>query len=717
MSKNDKLAQMQAQLLSTFLEESFDGLERVEAGLLALEGNEAPLDTLNDIFRAAHSIKGSAGTFGLTEVTGLAHAMEALLDYWRNGAVIDPTAVQLVLSGVDGLTAMLTAVQHQEPVDGKPYAELKAALLGATRAARASLSPPKMEAMKSLRPAAVLPSEPRVLTTWGIDLSPKQGVPYRGVNLAELFAELAEYGELSVTAKTDALPSWQNFDPMQCYVSFELTLESECTEAKLRDLLSWSDDCELKITALCQFDLPDEPSAAVVIAMPPLPTIVGAPVVAAASTPAVVQKSEPQPVATKAAAAAEKANAARESAMSSIRVGVEKIDTLMNMVGELVITQSMLGELDQDGELDQRRIERIREGLTQLARNTRSLQESVMRMRSTPVSTVFNRFPRLVHDLSSRLGKDIELKCVGETTELDRTVLDKLGDPLVHLVRNSLDHGLEGPEERAAAGKPRAGTLRLSAQHRGGDVIIEVEDDGRGIDPVRVLEKARSKGLVAEDAVMSDSEIRYLIFAPGFSTADQVSDISGRGVGMDVVRRNIKELGGDLQLESTTGKGTKITLRLPLTLAIVDGQLVRVGENTYVIPLLSIVESTEIAGQRINKLEGKAEVYRFREEYIPVVNLRDILHASGGEQGPQELMVVVDGDGQRMGLRVDELLGQQQVVIKSLEANFRRVPGLAGATILGDGNVALIIDAAQVAGILRDSGMTARTSAWAEAAE
>jgi len=389
----------------------------------------------------------------------------------------------------------------------------------------------------------------------------------------------------------------------------------------------------------------------------------------------------------------------------------------MNMVGELVITQSMLGELDDDGPIDERRLGRLRAGLSQLARNSRALQESVMRLRSMPVGVVFNRFPRLVHDLSRQLGKRVELQVTGQATELDKTILEKLGDPIVHLVRNSLDHGLETAEERRAAGKPEVGTLSLTAAHRGGDIVIEVRDDGRGLDLERILKKARQRGLVGAEQVLSEAETTNLIFAPGFSTAEEVTDLSGRGVGMDVVGRNVKALGGKIVVQSVRGQGTTVSLRLPLTLAIIDGQLVQVGDRPYVVPLLSIVESVQIDPVRVRRLVGQWDVYRLRDQLVPIVDLGRLLGVTTARAATAAgLLMIVESDGQHLGLLVDELEGQQQVVVKSLEANFGRVPGLAGATILGDGNVSFILDIPGLAKLAKQQGGAERMVGPAAAA-
>ncbi|MDH5409514.1 MAG: chemotaxis protein CheW, partial [Gammaproteobacteria bacterium] len=378
---------------------------------------------------------------------------------------------------------------------------------------------------------------------------------------------------------------------------------------------------------------------------------------------------------------------------SSIRVSIDKVDELINTVGELVITQSMLGQFGEVEDLNNSHLEKMRDGLAQLERNTRELQEAVMRIRMLPISFAFQRFPRLVHDLSAQLGKKVELKMSGEHTELDKTVMEKIGDPLVHLVRNSMDHGIEKPENRVDANKHETGVVHLNAYHQGGNIVIEIIDDGAGLNTEKILAKAKSLGLVTDSENMTEEQIHDLIFNPGFSTADEVSDVSGRGVGMDVVRRNIRSLGGTVDVKSVQGEGSTFTIRLPLTLAILDGQLVRVGSETYIIPLVSIVESVQLDEGKINIVSGRGEVYKLRDEFIPIVRLYHIFSIpfdmNDDERG---LLVVVEADGEKIALFVDELLGQQQVVIKSLETNFKKVEGLSGATILGDGTVALILD-------------------------
>ena len=367
------------------------------------------------------------------------------------------------------------------------------------------------------------------------------------------------------------------------------------------------------------------------------------------------------------------------------------------MVGELVITQNILGQIGQN--FDMSKLHKLTQALSELDRNTRELQESVMRIRMLPISFAFNRVPRLVHDLSTKLGKKVELKMSGESTELDKTVMERIVDPLVHLVRNTCDHGIEMPDVRRAAGKPETGTLTLSACHQGGNVVIEITDDGAGLNEEKILKKARERGLVKPDQHLSVGEIHDLIFLPGFSTVEQVSDVSGRGVGMDVVRKNIQGLGGNVEIFSEPGKGARFTVRLPLTLAIMDGQSVAVGKEYYIVPLVSIIVSTIVKNEHVSTMANGGEVFKFRDEYLPLMRLYDLYGATSRTTDiSQGLMVVVEGDGRRAGLFVDELLGQQQVVIKSLEANYKRVEGISGATILGDGSVALILD---IPGLIR----------------
>jgi two-component system chemotaxis sensor kinase CheA len=389
--------------------------------------------------------------------------------------------------------------------------------------------------------------------------------------------------------------------------------------------------------------------------------------------------------------------AAGSNDAGSVRVGIDKIDSLIDLVGELVITQAMLDQFRED--FDPTRLALLQQGLAQLARHTRTLQESVMGIRMLPIGSVFNRFPRLVRDLSQKLGKQVKLEMVGENTELDKTVLEKIGDPLVHLVRNAIDHGLETPEKRRAAGKQESGTLRLEAFHRGGSIVVEIVDDGAGLNREAIVAKAVQKGLIPTGENLSDDAVNELIFQPGFSTAATTTDLSGRGVGMDVVRRNVVDLGGNVAITSHPGRGTTFTITLPLTLAIIDGLSAAVGNECYIVPLVSIVESVQLRADSVRSVIGGGELFRFRDAYLPIVRLHEQFGCVGARQHIEDgLVIVVEADTGRVGLFIDELIGQQQAVVKSLEANYRRVEGISGATVLADGSVALIID---VAGLVR----------------
>jgi two-component system chemotaxis sensor kinase CheA len=659
-------ADLRAQFLGAFLEESFEGLEHLEAGLLKLGREGLDDDNINHIFRCAHSLKGAAGTFGVTSVTELAHALETVLDRFRAGTD-QPTnvAVEALLEAVDGLRDTLTAVK-----EGRPESRERLIPLVTRLGALASASPVAAAAGTS----APVPTE-AVGAGWRIGFRPHPALLQRGNDPARILRELERLGPLTVIADLAALPALAAVDPEDVYLAWTIELQAPVSRAAVDEVFLWVEgDCDLDVRPL--------------------------------SPPAGDRVQTPAPGPASPAPTASGPRAEGQTELASIRIGVEKVDLLMNMVGELVITQSMLGELEDDRPLEPRRMAHLREGLSQLARNTRALQESVMRLRSMPMSVVFNRFPRLVHDIGRQLGKKVDLKIAGQHTELDKTVLEKLGDPLVHLVRNSLDHGLETPADRAAAGKPEVGTLTLTASHRGGDIVVEVLDDGRGIDRERILAKARDRGLVGPEAVLTETEILELIFAPGLSTAAAVTDLSGRGVGMDVVRGNVRALGGEVTVTSELGRGTRIALRLPLTLAIIDGQLIRVGNLPYVIPLLAIVETVQIRRAQVKHVHGQGEVFRLRDQLVPVVSLAGLLGRAGQGAVEEALLVIVEADGRQMGLLVDDLQGQQQVVVKSLEANYERIPGLAGATILGDGNVAFILDVAGLAKLVNQLALS-----------
>jgi len=730
------------QFHDAFFEESFEALDSMEAALLKLDIGAPEPELINTIFRVAHSIKGGSATFGFSDIASFTHSCETLLDELRSGGMqVSLEISDLLLKTVDVMRAMLRSTQSKQPLDMQRVSDIqfdvelmiaqknKAPAKPATVAPAAVAPPPALApapvsvapagdslAGRSVAPAPVVAA---VAKHWEISFRPYRELFARGNDPLRMMRELAELGELKVEVDTSALPAFADLDAQSCYLAWKLELAGNVAEDAIKQVFEWAEgDCDLELRLVGA-----ETTAAPVVdaATASAPTEVAASNIVAdailsGNTPAAEEpKHEPAaPAATAAAPTAAPTLTAVPSAKQdasigavgdsgSIRVSVEKIDELMNTVGELVITQAMLSQLG--AVLEGTNAEKLRAGLAQLERNTRELQESVMRVRMLPISFVFSRFPRMVRDIAQRLGKQIDLKLTGEQTELDKTVLEKIGDPLVHLVRNSIDHGIEMPDVRIAAGKGAAGTVHLDACHRGGNIAVEVSDDGGGLDKDRILAKARQRGLVGQNDVLTDDQIHDLIFLPGFSTAEKTTDLSGRGVGMDVVRRNVKELGGKIELRSERGKGSRFIITLPLTLAIVDGQSVAVGSETYIIPLISIVESMRLKETSISRLSGHNEVFSFRGDYLPIIRLHELFGIEPRARALHEgLVVIAEGDGRRVGLFVDDLLGQQQVVIKSLEANYGHVEGVSGATILGDGSVALILD---VAGIIQAASMRA----------
>jgi two-component system, chemotaxis family, sensor kinase CheA len=675
-----------SQFHDVFFEESFEGLEIMENGLLDLNQGEPDVDAINTIFRAAHSIKGGSGTFGFKEVSDFTHVMETLLDEMREGQRdVTQQAVNLLLESVDCLREMLTATRESNELDMESIAvlqtDLEAMLAGSDAAVTDSSSAP------TTSPSTTMDVDDSGLVHqgWHINFKPHLHMLKTGNDPVRMFRELSELGELDVKVDTSSLPEFSDCDPEECYVSWELELKSDANRDQIDEIFEWVDgDCDLEIT---------ETNSTTTETAAPVEATVIAGGDDRRSSQVRRQKDEPVQGPDKRVSADRRKGdrKAKSSGDTSIRVSIDKVDALINLVGELVITQSMLTQFGESVEIND--LEKLRDGLGQLERNTRELQENVMQIRMLPISFSFNRFPRLVHDLSGKLNKKIELKVSGEQTELDKTVMEKIGDPLVHLVRNSLDHGIEMPEQRKAAGKPETGILHLNAYHEGGNIVIDITDDGAGLNTEKIRSKAIERGLIREDEHLTDSKIHDLVFRPGFSTADQVSDVSGRGVGMDVVRRNIHDLGGVVEVKSESGKGSTFTIRLPLTLAIVDGQLVRVGDQIYIIPLISIIESLQIKSENVKTGAGQTELYRLREDYIPMVRLHNIFHTkSDSTQLDDGLLVVVEAEGQKVGFFVDDLLAQHQVVVKSLESNYQRVVGVSGATILGDGTVAMILD-------------------------
>ncbi len=690
------------QFKATFIEESLEGLDIMESVLLEMQPGAADAEEVDNIFRAAHSIKGGSATFGFSDISNFTHVVETLLDQIRAGErEVTQEAIDLFLKSVDCIRDMLAGAQEGFEINLDQVAEVKAGLdrmLGSVAQAAAEAGPEAQD-------------DATAASGWQIVFKPFPDMLRSGNDVVRLFRELDEMGEMKVEVDLEGLPALVDMEPEEACLSWTLALHGEIGREQIDEVFEWVDgDCELSIVPLGGDGVV---AAEIPASETPAPE-------AAADGPA--QAASPAPLQAAPEAGERRSSGDRRqgerrknrasSENSSIRVGIDKVDALINLVGELVITQSMLGQLGEDFSMD--KVERLKDGLAELERNTRELQENVMSIRMLPISFAFNRFPRMVHDLCGKLGKKIELKMSGEQTELDKTVMEKIGDPLVHLVRNAVDHGIETPEARLQAGKPETGTVHLNAYHQGGNILIEISDDGAGLNRERILAKAIERGLTSGGDNLSDAEVFDFLFQPGFSTAEVVSDVSGRGVGMDVVKRNITALGGAIDVESRPGNGSTFTIRLPLTLAILDGQLVRVGEQTFIIPLVSIIESLQVEPVRVNAIAGSAELYKLRDDYLPIIRLYDAFGLKPDSTNLEDgLLVVVEGHGQQAGLLVDDLLAQQQVVIKSLETNFKKVGGISGATILGDGTVALIVDIGGIIELSQNGGHKRANSAAA----
>ncbi|OUR90524.1 chemotaxis protein CheA [Gammaproteobacteria bacterium 42_54_T18] len=688
-----------SQFHQIFYEESYEGLDSMESCLLDIDCNNVDMESINTIFRAAHSIKGSSGTFGFKEVAAFTHVLETLLDQIRDSSRdIEPEHVDLFLQSVDCLRSMLAQLQADEAVStdqsGVLIDAFNAILDGDSAAKIESCSASESENSQASTEADDSASdEAGGDSIWQIHFVPEVNMLRTGNEPLRMFRELGALGTLTVTAIVDEIPAFEVIHPEECHTGWDLLLDTKASKSAIEEIFEWvADEAELIITEVAGlFDMTDDSDVASSVA-DDAPVV---PVAVVEGSPKAAPESISSDDAGKSGELAAKKVASKPTQKTpeatSIRVGTDKIDSLVNLVGELVITQSMLGQVGEEFTMEKLAI--LQEGLAQLEHNTRDLQESVMRIRMLPISFSFSRFPRLVRDLSRQLDKKVELILIGEQTELDKTVMEKIGDPLVHLVRNSLDHGLEVPADRIAAGKPETGTITLNAFHQGGNIIIEITDDGAGLNKERIRKKAIDSGLIGEKELLTDEQVNDLIFRPGFSTADEVTDVSGRGVGMDVVRRNIQELNGSIEVSSEEGKGSVFTIRLPLTLAILDGQLIRLGEQKYIIPLVSIVESLQPNAEDINHVAGGCDVFKLRDDYIPIIKLWEIFGVEPSTKELSEsLLVVLEAGADKVALVVDDLLGQQQVVIKSMESNYKKVEGVSGATILGDGTVSLILD-------------------------
>jgi two-component system, chemotaxis family, sensor kinase CheA len=731
-----------------YFQECEELLLAMEEGLIAMENGETDSETINAVFRAVHSIKGGGGAFGFEDLVSFAHCFETVMDLIRSGKLEpEPEVMKVLLRAGDMLSDHVNAARtgsRLDPAhDEDSFAELKS-LSGDAGEEEAELKESyeelgfhqlhldDLDDGSAPAPAAapVEPNEPAEAETpvaepapvdggkgWIVRFTPRPELYAKANEPSLLIRELGTLGEMKVVADLSKLPRLDTLDPEQAYIAWTITLVSDEPREKVEEVFEFaSDDCELDIrptgesrmeaSALQPEELPasaepvltEAPAVEAVVAETPAPKSAPAPVAEpprlVAVTPGKPAELECKLEAAPLAGKPEKkeAPAGGEGGLKqSIRVDLDKIDRLGNVVGEMVITQAMLAQ----------RLTEFRSQSPLLANNIaemehllRELQEGVMAIRTQPVKSVFQRMPRLVRELAAQTGKQARLVIKGEATEVDKTVIERLGEPLTHMIRNAIDHGLETPDDRAAAGKDPEGAVTLSAEHRGGRIVIEVIDDGRGINRARVREKALEKGLIQPNANMTDEEIDNLIFLPGFSTAGQVSNISGRGVGMDVVKRSVIDLGGRVILSSTPGKGSRFTMTLPLTLAVLDGMAVAVGEQTFVLPLTHIIESLQPRPQDIRPFGVNRSLLKVRDKYVPLIRVGELFNVAGTNDDPTAgVIILVESEGTgRLALAVDQILGQRQVVIKSFEANYRHIEGIGAATILGDGRVALIID-------------------------
>jgi two-component system chemotaxis sensor kinase CheA len=714
-----------SQFFQVFFDETEELLAEMEKLLLAIDVSAPDAEDLNAIFRAAHSIKGGAGTFGVTDLTEVTHVLESLLDRIRKGEMaLTAEHVDAFLAAKDILKMQLDGHRLHTRVDQEAVADVRMTLQSLSQGAISNALPvagldvgTKKRKATASDPGRRFRVELPEISARDIDaLAAELGL--LGDVSKETLANNRTAFTLATTEGADEIIAICSFivDAEQLKISEEAAPISAAQARAARERAQgygFFDPIEpvpanaaaaAKAAKAAQeakqgygFFEPFEPLAINEVAENPEP---GAAAATASPDPA-NELSAPSSAEKKPALATQKRDADKTAGnheSSSIRVGIEKVDQLINLVGELVITQAMIEQ--RTSSLDPMLHERLLNSVSQLTRNTRDLQEAVMTIRMMPMDYVFSRFPRMVRDLAAKLGKRIEFVTHGAATELDKGLIERIVDPLTHLVRNSIDHGIEMPEVRKAAGKNETGKLSLSAGHQGGNIVIEVTDDGGGLNREKILAKAKQQGLAASDS-MSDAEVWQLIFAPGFSTADIVTDVSGRGVGMDVVKRNITAMGGNVEVRSAKGFGTTISISLPLTLAILDGMSIKVGEEIYILPLGYVVESLQPAPVDVKEISGQGQVVKVRGEYLPLIPLYQIFGIEPHFIDPSKgIVIILESEGKQAALFVDDLVGQQQVVVKNLESNYRKVAGISGATIMGDGGVSLIID---VAALLRSS--------------
>lgn len=675
------------QFYQIFFEEAGENLDLMEQMLLNLDIETVDDEKLNGIFRCAHSVKGGAATFGFADVAELTHQMESLLDRLRRHELQpNPAMVDVLLESADASRSLLA--RHQAGGEGEAMqtSDLVRRISELAAGGGAVAKVPVPSVAVATAPVSAPPKANNPANKGGRTLEIRVGPldhPEQADAIRELFRDIPGLGEITsipsdrTNVRVFAVHTASTDEDLLDLFAFHVS----------RDFISIKEQPAEEPAAVVVSNASDDPPAGAPLAAFPgfgfFDGSPGAPVSNGGVATADVKAPVKGPTRPAGAAAA-------QPEAATIRVAISKVDQLINLVGELVITQAMLAQNSRA--LDPAVHQQLLAGLADLDRNTRDLQESVMSVRMIPMSIVFSRFPRMLRDLATKLGKKVDFVTQGEATELDKGLVEKITDPLTHLVRNSCDHGVEMPADRVKAGKSETGTITLSASHQGGSIVIEVRDDGRGMSREKILTKARERGIDVSDA-MSDQEVWQLIFAPGFSTADVVTDVSGRGVGMDVVKKNIAALNGSVEIDSSEGYGMKVSVRLPLTLAIMDGMSVGVGNEVYILPLSSVIESFQVKADSVSTIGQGSQLIKVRDEFMPVIELEKVFQIPRfNSEKTSDIMVVVEADGSRVALLVDELLGQQQVVVKNLESNYRKVPNVSGATILGDGKVALILD-------------------------
>ncbi len=671
----------------------------METGLLQLRTSPDDVELLNSIFRSAHSIKGGAGSFGMKNLAHFTHALENLLDRMRSLEMCATVEViGILLQSVDVLRELLDADPNANPEAAMPALavelEARIAALMPSEQALVEGAPQQSSQQEASEPAV----DEREINLYVVEFIPDHEMFASGTNPITLLRNLSALGTVSCChLNCDQLPALADLDSEQCYLSWTVELASVCAEADLREVFEFVEHlAEIRIRCV---DAPLQPVSEPAQNSTAEQKVVDSPVLSV-QPPFMERRQLPVGDRRQSSVVDRRQSSARPLAggeSSSIRVAIDKVDRLIDLVGELVIAHVMTAQMVDDFEPSC--LPKLREAVAAMERNTRELHERVMGIRMLPIGTLFQRYTRTVYDIAQATGKQIKLETDGEETEIDKSMLELLGDPLTHLIRNSADHGIEESALRQAAGKPEEGLITLKAFHRSGRIVIEISDDGKGIDLEFVRNKAIERGMIGSETQMSDEQLRMLIFEPGFSTKEEISDLSGRGVGMDVVKRNVQQLNGTVSVASEKGRGTTVTIELPLTLAILEGLLVRVGDRTLVLPLLSVIETVPLRDEQIVRVAEKGEVVVIRNESVPLLRLSRFLslalgtdRASSEENSSRRLAVIVEVGHRKVGLVVDELLGQQQVVVKSLERNLRRIDGLMGATILGDGCVAPIVD-------------------------